>query len=152
MRLFLVYSEFLKLYENVDDDDFCRLFFEDLDVQFRNVLNDISLKIFKVLNIDKDFEGVVGSFDNFNYSFIGNGFALLEYNNSDFKVRVHMDDVDRLDELLNDLEVKCINLQRANHNLNRRVLYFNKLLDRMISENDDKYILNILESLKNGVF
>ena len=150
VRLFLLYNELKDVQEAFPDLDLDDVF-SDLDVRVRVLVDDIGLGVFRVCNLDKYF-GSVDGIDRFNYSFGLNDWAIVEDGGSGFKVRVHNDDVDALDTLLNEMSVNIVNLEGANHNLNRRLLHFNKVLNDKLSGCDDKYIYDVLKLLQKEIY
>lgn len=150
IRLFLVFHELCRLNDDYDDLDLDDII-DGFNVNLGRIVNDMLIYIFKVkyINIDKEY---IESIDRFNYSIDMSGMSVVKDNLSDFKVRVNVDDVDRLDSMLNGLYSDLVNMERANHNLHRELVRFIRLVDSLMDDSSEESVLNVLESLRERIY
>ena len=147
----VVGKELLKVFD-YDDFDGGLVFGESVDgllVKMGVLLNEIHVTL---MSLRVNVKSLDVSMDRFNYQFTDSVFAeVFDGEDDSFRVRVHQDDVEVLDDILNKLVVNYNNVLSANTNLNESINKFNRLIDREISKTDDKYILKLLNKLKEEV-
>ena len=150
IKLFLLLEELLVVKDyDVDElilTDVC----DGILVKMGILLNEIHVSLMKLRTL-YDVDGTVfkeNGFDRFNYSLGVNELFAVVTDSSDEKVRirVHSDDVDSLDELLNGLNKNYVALIGANRRLDDMINRFNRLLSLKLD--DDGVDDGVKEQLK----
>ena len=140
IKLFLLIEELLV----IKDYDIDKLVLVDvcdgLLVKMGILLNEIHVSLMKLRTLKRDNESIYkkNGFDRFNYSLgVNDLFAVINDNyNPDVNIRVHSDDVDNLDELLNGLHSNYMAVSKANLALDDIINRFNRLLSNKLNDSD----------------
>lgn len=157
--LYLQCREYIKLYllveelSHMEDYETSELVFKDsiekILIKMGVLLNEINVSLHRLKQENKELISNPYRVENFNYKYTMDIFAEETYtHNPNFKIRVHQDDVEMLDKMLNDMDEQIISLNFANHNLNNNIVKFHKILDKKISETTDENIIEVLDILK----
>lgn len=147
VKLCLVLEELILFMDFDSDELMVGEVVDNLVVKLGVLLGEIHISLLKIRDMDRDMASVM-VVDRFNHKYGLGGLAELYDNESDFCIHVDNEDVERLDVLLNDLNSRIINLERANHNLNRRLLHLNDLINKKLEKCTDTDICNWLKTLQ----
>lgn len=163
--LYLQCREYVKLYlvleemQHIIDYDKDEILYEDsvesLFTKMGLLLWEIKISLNRIKNENRIKDNGTNSnnpvMERFNYTFkLDSPYAFLtDMENKDFNIRVHQDDIDLLDEVINGLHKQNIELYNANKNLDYQLTNIFKIVDNKIKNNkENEELVNILETLK----
>ena len=155
IKLFLLLEELLVIKDYDIDELLLKGVCDSVLLKMSVLLNELHVSLMKVRTLKSDDDVIVkeNGFDRFNYSLddVNSIFAIVnDSKDSSVSIRVHRDDVDNLDELLNGLYGNYNDVVKANRVLDNNINLFNRLLFRMLDDDgvsdDVKEKLRLLES------